>query len=139
MLPLNKPVIRILIDIWHCLSAGPHLLHAWLISFQITMMTELADDIITKTTELENELKHAGLWQKDIPAWVHWFDEGGNIGKTDFTQWLQFVFIPNHLHKNKIIAAAEKKLLVPHALKYFGNDLKKGKLLQILIEIDALL
>ena len=122
-----------------CLSAGSLMLEARLILFQIKAMTELADEIITKTAELENELKHAGLWQTNMPAWVHWFDDGSSFSKTDFAQWLQFVFIPNHLHKNKMIAAAEKKLLVPYALKYFGNDVQKGKLLQILIEIDALL
>ena len=102
-------------------------------------MMELVNDVITKTAELENELKRTGLWQQNTPAWVHWYDEGSSINKTDFAQWLQFVFIPNHLHKNKMIPAAEKNLLVPHAVKYFGDDVKKGKLLQILIEIDALL
>jgi hypothetical protein len=33
----------------------------------------------------------------------------------------------------------EKKMIVPHAIKFFGDDVKKGKLLQILIEIDSLL
>jgi uncharacterized protein YqcC (DUF446 family) len=74
-----------------------------------------------------------------MPAWVHWYEEGSEVSKPDFTQWLQFVFIPNHLQKNKIMPAAVKKLLVPHAIKYFGTDVQKGKLLRILIEIDALL
>lgn len=102
-------------------------------------MTELMHTISAKTSELEEELKTTGLWQINTPAWVHWFDDGNSFGKTDFAQWLQFVFIPNHLHKNKIIPAAEKKLLVPHAIKYFGDDVRKGKLLQILIEIDSLI
>ena len=102
-------------------------------------MIELVNTITTKTMELEEELKATGIWQTNMPAWVHWYDDNNSIGKTDFAQWLQFVFIPNHLHKNKMIPAAEKNLLVPHAIKYFGNDVKKGKLLQILIEIDALL
>jgi hypothetical protein len=38
-----------------------------------------------------------------------------------------------------MIPVAEKQLLVPHAVKYFGDEVIKGKLLQILIEIDALL
>ncbi len=102
-------------------------------------MTQLLNTITAKTSELEEELKSTGLWQNTTPAWVHWYDDSNRISTTDFSQWLQFVFIPNHLHKNKTIPAAEKSLLVLHALKYFGNDVRKGKLLQILIEIDALL
>ena len=102
-------------------------------------MAEPENTVMNKTNELEAELKHTGLWQKTPPAWVHWFDDNNSIAKTDFIQWLQFVFIPNHLQKNKMIPAAEKQLLVPHAIKYFGDDVLKGKLLQILIELDSLL
>lgn len=102
-------------------------------------MTTQVSDIITKTAELEYELKLTGLWQKNAPAWVHWYDDSSSMVKTDFAQWLQFVFIPNHLHKNKMMNATAKKLMVPYAIKYFGDDVNKGKLLQILIEIDALL
>jgi|SRR5436190_15471448 len=102
-------------------------------------MIELVNTITAKTVELEEELKATGLWQHNIPGWVHGYDDGSIMGKTDFAQWLQFVFIPNHLHKNKMIPAAEKNLIVPHAIKFFGDDVRKGKLLQILIEIDSLL
>jgi uncharacterized protein YqcC (DUF446 family) len=102
-------------------------------------MNELIHTLADKTTELEEELKDTGLWQKEVPAWVHAYDDGSSIGKTDFAQWLQFVFIPNHLQKNKVIPAMAKQLLVPQAVRYFGNDLQKGKLLQLLIEIDSLL
>jgi uncharacterized protein YqcC (DUF446 family) len=102
-------------------------------------MTEPGDMITAKTQELENELKATGLWQKDMPAWVHWYDDSNKSSTTDFAQWLQFVFIPNHFKNNKVISVAEKKMIVPHAIKFFGDDVRKGKLLQILIEIDSLL
>lgn len=102
-------------------------------------MIEGVNTITAKTVELEQELKATGLWQHHAPAWVHWYDDAGMMGKTDFAQWLQFVFIPNHLQQNKIIAAAHRNLIVPHAIRFFGNDVQKGKLLQILIEIDSLL
>lgn len=102
-------------------------------------MIEQVNTITAKTVELEEELKAMGLWQHNIPAWVHWYDDGNIVCKTDFAQWLQFVFIPNHLYKNKILLAAEKNLIVPHAIKHFGDDVKKGNLLRILIEIDSLL
>lgn len=102
-------------------------------------MTETIHTIKTKTEELEEELKSTGLWKNDMPDWVQGYDENNNISKADFAQWLQFVFIPNHLQKSNIISVAEKKLLVPHAIKFFGDDVKKGKLLKILIELDSLL
>lgn len=102
-------------------------------------MIEQVNTITAKTFELEAELKATGLWQHTTPGWVHWYDDTSITGKTDFAQWLQFVFIPNHLQKNKMMPAAEKNLIVPHAIKFFGDDVRKGKLLQILIEIDSLL
>ncbi len=106
---------------------------------QITIMLELVNAITAKTIELEQELKAVGLWQKNMPTWVHWYDASTPISPTDFAQWLQFVFIPNHLYKSNLISIAEKNMMVPHAVKIFGDDVRKGKLLQILIEIDSLL
>ena len=102
-------------------------------------MTTVSNTVISKTSELEEELKSTGLWQKDMPAWVHGFDDSSNGSVTNFAQWLQFVFVPNHLQKNKTLPATEKRLIVPQAIKFFGEDVNKGKLLQILIEIDSLL
>lgn len=103
------------------------------------MMAAQLHNIITKTAELEEALKNNGLWQKDMPAWVHGYDENPINTKNDFAQWLQFVFIPNHLQKNNVIPVSQKNIMVLHAIKYFGDDVKKGKLLQILIELDSLL
>ena len=102
-------------------------------------MGELGSNITNKTLELEEELKSRGLWQKEIPIWVQGYNDNPNSTRADFGQWLQFIFIPNHLHKNEIMLVAEKIFIVPHAMKYFGDDVTKGKLLQILIEIDSLL
>jgi uncharacterized protein YqcC (DUF446 family) len=102
-------------------------------------MAVLLNNIINKTIELEEELKSTGLWKKNIPAWVEGFDESFSIAYANFAEWLQFVFIPNHLLQNKNITVEEKNFLVPHAIKFFGDDVKKGRLLQILIEIDSLL
>jgi uncharacterized protein YqcC (DUF446 family) len=102
-------------------------------------MAVLLNNIIDKTNELEEELKNTGLWKKNTPAWVEGFDASFSITHADFAEWLQFVFVPNHLQQNKNISIEEKNFLVPHALKFFGDDVKKGRLLQILIEIDSLL
>jgi uncharacterized protein YqcC (DUF446 family) len=103
------------------------------------MTTILINNIIDKTNELEEELRNTGLWKKKSPTWVQGFDDSFSITHTDFAEWLQFVFIPNHLVQNKNISVEEKNFLVPHAIKFFGDDVRKGKLLQILIEIDSLL
>ncbi len=95
--------------------------------------------ITTRIKELETELKNNNLWQKDIPSWVDQYDNTLAYIDNDFAQWLQFVFIPNHLHYVKSADAANKISLVPQAIKYFDNDVKKGKLLQILIEIDSMI
>jgi uncharacterized protein YqcC (DUF446 family) len=89
--------------------------------------------------ELEKELKTTGLWQTATPAWVHGYYDKDSINQSDFAQWLQFVFIPNHQQNQLINPIAAKRLLVPQAIRYFGNDLQKGKLLRLLIEIDSLL
>jgi uncharacterized protein YqcC (DUF446 family) len=102
-------------------------------------MAVLLSNIIDKTNELEEELKSTGLWKKNIPTWVQGFDASFSVTHADFAEWLQFVFVPNHLLQNKNISLEEKNFLVPHAIKFFGDDVKKGRLLQILIEIDSLL
>ncbi len=102
-------------------------------------MDATANALTEKTVELEAEMKAAGLWQKDMPAWVHGYNDSPIDSKTDFAQWLQFVFIPNHLQKNNTIPVAEKNHIVLHAIKYFGDDLRKGKLLRLIIELDSLL
>ncbi|MEP6675646.1 MAG: YqcC family protein [Ferruginibacter sp.] len=102
-------------------------------------MREAANTIIAKAMELEAALRAASMWQKEIPAWVHGFEGSSGMPAIDFAQWLQFVFIPNHLQQNSAIPVAGKKLIVPHAVKYFGDDVKKEKILQLLIEIDAML
>jgi len=102
-------------------------------------MTELSDAVIAKTMELEDELKNAGLWQKEMPGWVHGYNNDRINSARDFAEWLQFVFIPNHLHKNITAPMVDKNMMVLHAIKYFGADVRKGKLLQVMIELDSLI
>ena len=103
-------------------------------------MTEADTIIVDKIKELEQEMKHTGLWQKNSPGWVNYFEEKIFTTDKDFAQWLQYVFIPNHAQKiQTLYVVEEKKMIVPPAIKFFGDDVRKGKLLQILIEIDSLL
>ncbi len=102
-------------------------------------MNEQECQVAEKITELEKELQQTGLWQKAMPQWVQSFEENGLNNAADFAQWLQFVFIPNHLEGRHYAGAYDKKFIVPAAIKFFGNDLQKGKLMQLLIEIDSLI
>ena len=96
--------------------------------------------IIDKINELEQEMKNSGLWLKEIPNWVNYFEGKLFVDGKDFAQWLQYVFIPNHKKKiEHLPTIIDKKLIVPQVMKYFGSDIVNGKLLKILIEIDSLL
>lgn len=88
--------------------------------------------------ELKREMERTGLWLHTAPGWVSNFEED-HLLQTNFAQWLQFVFVPNQLQKDRSLVKKSHSLLVPRALKYFGTELQEGKLLQILIEIDGLL
>ena len=103
-------------------------------------MREAKESITGKVVELKRELISRGLWCMQVPEWVICFDEKAIINITDYMQWLQYVFIPNHLQEEHFIRPTDhKKFIVTSARRFFGSDLTKGKLLQLLIEIDSLI
>lgn len=100
---------------------------------------EIEETITQKITQLETELRQLGLWRKTIPAWITDYQPEKNTAMVDFSEWLQFIFIPNHISQAKGITMMHKNLLVPMAVRHFGADVNKGRLLQILVEIDSML
>lgn len=93
-----------------------------------------------KVNEVRKELQHSGAWKSEAPAWVNDFTQRGIGTGEDFCVWLQFVYLPNRLQEAAYHApVSEKNFIVPQAIKFFGSDIRKGKLLQLLIELDALL
>lgn len=87
-----------------------------------------------KINEVREELKRHGFWKKNIPAWVIDYEKKEISNHQDFTEWLQFVYLPNMLEQKTVHG-------IPVALqakKYFSEDMRKGKLLQLLIELDSL-
>lgn len=88
-----------------------------------------------KVKEINDELKMTGLWKKQPPAWVNEYAERNIATEEDFAGWLQFVYLPNAMQQYN---RNEKKFIAPQAMKFFGEDVKKGKLLQLLIELDSL-
>lgn len=97
------------------------------------METQQAEE---KIKEIKAGLRAAGLWKKQIPAWVTDYEEKIISNENDFAEWLQFIYLPNCTAATIMNG---KKFIVPQAVKFFGEDVKKGKLLQLLIELDALL
>ncbi len=85
------------------------------------------------------ELNRLNLWKKQMPQWVTDFTRVKIINEEDFSDWLQFVYLPNLMQVENRSNITGDTLIVPQAMKFFGNDLRKGKLLQLLIELDALL
>jgi uncharacterized protein YqcC (DUF446 family) len=94
-----------------------------------------SDRIKIKTEEVVDELKRAGLWKAQAPAWVTDYEQKLIENQNDFVEWLQFVYLPNCGRNNNWIS---KKMIVPQVIKFFKEDIKRGKLLQLLIELDSL-
>ncbi len=97
------------------------------------------DQWTEKIKEIVDEMKLIGAWKKEMPAWVRDFEKRQIDNSDDFSEWLQFVYLPNLLQtRQTVIQADGRKLIAPQAIRYFVDDLKKGKLLQLLIELDSL-
>src|ERR1700750_2123165 len=90
-----------------------------------------------KIDEVIEELKHYHLWKVQTPLWVTDFSNKTILSEEDFAGWLQFVFLPNLLQQ-KAKANGVSNGVAVQAMKFFGEDVRKGKLLQLLVELDSL-
>jgi uncharacterized protein YqcC (DUF446 family) len=91
-------------------------------------------DVGTKIQEVFQELKTLGLFREEIPQWVRQFKTGPLKHEQEFAEWLQFVYLPNCAQHR----ALGKNDIALQAAKYLGKDPSREKLLQLLIELDAL-
>ncbi len=95
--------------------------------------------IRTKINEVKEEMRKADIWKNETPPWVLEFEKRMITTGDDFIEWLQFVYLPNRMQETETkLQVYEKKYIVPQAMTFFGSDIKKGRLLQLLIELDAL-
>jgi uncharacterized protein YqcC (DUF446 family) len=101
----------------------------------MVMMNEITD----KVAELKTEMKRVGLWKKQVPYWVNEFTQSNIKTEQDFAEWLQFVYLPNMMQVENRSSMGAEKYIVPQAIQFFEADVQKGKLLQLLIELDGLL
>ncbi|MEO6541494.1 MAG: YqcC family protein [Ferruginibacter sp.] len=95
--------------------------------------------ITEKINQVKEEMKLSSLWKNETPEWVKEFEKRTINTGEDFIEWLQFVYLPNRMQEaeNKQVVY-EKNYIVTQVMNFFGNDIKKGRLLQLLIELDAL-
>jgi hypothetical protein len=92
-------------------------------------------ELLLKLEDIFYELRINGLQDSEPPAWVRNYEANAAISQSRFLEWFQFIYLPNCLQTKKPVTAS----IVPQAMKYFGDDVKKGRLLQLLIELDALI
>lgn len=94
----------------------------------------IMETIPVKIQQIEQELKRLGYWKKKQPQWVNEYSETRMITESDFMDWLQFIYLPNCMqyHVTSILVA-------PQAAKFWQADINKGKLLQLFIELDAII
>jgi uncharacterized protein YqcC (DUF446 family) len=89
-----------------------------------------------KISQIVTELKALKLWKEKMPEWVTAYSDKQISIEDDFASWLQFIFLPNMQNYNR--KREQKELVAPQAVKYFGEDVKRGRLLQLLVELDSL-
>jgi hypothetical protein len=100
----------------------------------------LTEPISYKVKEVIEELKRTDLWKIQAPQWVNEYQEMSIKTEQDFAYWLQFICLPNLLPQSgNRNTGLSKNYIVPQAMKFFSDDVKKGKLLQLLVELDALI
>src|SRR5215204_3759133 len=96
------------------------------------------NELKEKIKEVREELKHSGLVRKSMPEWVMDYEKKDISSHQDFADWLQFVYLPNILEQSKDPQTSFHRTYVAlQAKKFFSEDVRKGKLLQLLIELDS--
>ncbi len=95
-------------------------------------------ELMEKIREVQTELRVKGLWRAACPGWVTDFAKKEIRSEHEFTEWLQFVYLPNLLHPVTPAQHIRRHDVALQAIKYFGDDMEKGHLLRLLIELDAL-
>lgn len=96
--------------------------------------TKTNPQLTDKIAEVYEELKRTSLWKHEVPEWVNQY-KTVPCTEVEFSEWMQFVFLPNKLHGNKMKATGN---IAPQAMQFYGKELDKSKLLQLLVELDSL-
>jgi uncharacterized protein YqcC (DUF446 family) len=100
----------------------------------------IESNIMEIVKEVKAEMKRCGFWKINMPAWVTDYEKKEISSQQDFADWLQFVYLPNiSVQTESIHPTATRRYVALQAKKFLSEDVKKGRLLQLLIELDSLL
>lgn len=103
------------------------------------MMATASQKLTDKIAEIYEELHRTANGERTAPEWVYRYGRTTE-NEPAFDEWLQFVYLPNLLKKLQRREVIERQQnLAPQAVCFFGEGLQKGRLLQLLIELDSLL
>jgi uncharacterized protein YqcC (DUF446 family) len=103
------------------------------------MTTAAAQELTDKITEVCQEMQRLAHWQHRAPRWVYQYGQSPEK-EVGFDEWLQFVYLPNLLQQAQHPRVSDQsQSLAPQAIKFLGEEVQRGKLLQLLIELDSLL
>src|SRR4030095_12902467 len=98
------------------------------------------NELKEKIKQIREELKQNGLLKKHMPEWVMDYDKHDINDHQDFADWLQFVYLPNILEESEDPQTSfQRSYVALQANKFFAKDIGRGKILQLLIELDSLL
>ena len=101
-------------------------------------MKQINTSLTNKLYDLRYALEECGLWEHEIKSGIRITAIQATATGNDFAQWLQVCFF-NVGTQPLVQATAEKRTVLLQAIKFFGTDKSKARLLQILIEVDALM
>lgn len=89
-----------------------------------------------KLQEIRKELQRLELWQEHMPFWVNQFEAFRDADNANFQEWLQHVYLPNKFFQK---GASPESFIAPQAIASLENVPDSARLIQLLIELDALI
>lgn len=93
-----------------------------------------------KVQEIIDEMKLTGLWSLHSHKLTTDHQLHQAASTQEFLEWLQFIYLPTlHTSAGNHSILHAKTYVAPQAARFFGSNIRMGKLLQLLIELDALI
>ena len=89
-----------------------------------------------KLQEVCLELRRLGLWERHPPVWATRFDAMPEGCDAAFSVWLRHVYLPNRSFYGQLSSA---DFIAPQAMNFIQNMAANTRLLQLLVELDALI
>lgn len=102
-------------------------------------MSPIPSSILTQLERIEAEMRRIGMWQTHpLEAEQYDFRAAFAMDTMSFSQWLQFIFIPNvraAARSNKFPAESH---VAAQALREFDTIPEASQLVKLLADFDAL-